>query len=88
MAESMVARRDAELDDLWRLAQAQYVGADDPDIKLKAINTLRGLNESRRKLNGADAPEALKVVLEAASARLRAIEGGEFTPPDPLPPLG
>lgn len=121
VAETMVARRDAELDDLWRLAQAQYVAADDPDTKLKAISTLVRLNESRRKLHGADAPEALKVALEArleneatlaveailaavdaislsgdrrayaleaASARLRSIEGGEFTPPEPLPPLG
>lgn len=117
---SMVAIRDAELDDLWRKAQSQYVATDDPDTRLKAINTLRGINESRRKLHGADAPEALTVSLEhrlreeseevveavmagfaavslpadrrqygleAAAARLKAVEGGEFTPPEPLPPL-
>ncbi|EFL35501.1 predicted protein [Streptomyces viridochromogenes DSM 40736] len=61
---SMVALRDAELDDLWRKAQAQYVATDDPDTRLKAVNTLKGLNESRRKLHGADAPEALRVSLE------------------------
>ncbi|MFF1603615.1 hypothetical protein ACFVYV_40275 [Streptomyces mirabilis] len=116
---SMVAPRDAELDDLWRKAQAQYVAADDPDTRLKAINTLRGLNESRRKLRGADAPESLRIALdrrvdeesaevveailagfaavslpqdrrqyglEAAAARLQAL-GGQFAPPEPLPPL-
>ncbi|MEV7342898.1 hypothetical protein [Streptomyces sp. NPDC093544] len=117
---SMVAVRDAELSDLWLKAQAQYVAADDPDTRLKAINTLRGINESRRRLHGADAPEAMTVSLEhrlseeseevveailagfaavslpadrrtygleAAAARLRALEGGQFTPPEPLPPL-
>lgn len=117
---SMVALRDAELDDLWRKAQAQYVATDDPEVRLKAINVLKGINESKRKLHGADAPEALTIALErrvdeesadvveavmaalaavslppdrqryaleAAGARLRAIEGAEFTPPEPLPPL-
>lgn len=117
---SMVALRDAELEDLWLKAQAQYAKTEDPDTRLKAINTLKGLNESRRKLHGVDAPEALSVSLEhrieeesaevveailagfaavslpedrrqygleAAAARLRAVEGDAFTPPEPLPPL-
>ncbi|MFD5078055.1 hypothetical protein [Streptomyces sp. NPDC058371] len=117
---SMVAVRDAELSDLWLKAQAQYAAANDPDTKLKAINTLRAVNESRRRLHGADAPEALTVSLEhriseesaevveaimagfaavglppdrraygleAAAGRLKALEGGEFTPPEPMPPL-
>lgn len=120
VADAFVAMRDAELADLWRKAQAQYVATEDPDTRLKAINTLRGLNESRRKLHGADAPEAMTVslehrideesaevveavmaglkavslppdrqqyALEAAAARLKALEGGTFTPPEPLPPL-
>ncbi|TGB03194.1 hypothetical protein [Streptomyces sp. MZ04] len=60
----MVALRDAELHDLWLKAQAQYAATDDPDTRLKAINTLRGLNESRRKLHGADAPEAMTIKLD------------------------
>ncbi|MEV1063031.1 hypothetical protein [Streptomyces sp. NPDC050263] len=116
---TMVAVRDAELEDLWRRGRAQYARADDPETKLKAINVLRGLNESRRRLHGADAPEALTVsserrvdeesvdvveaitaglaavslpqdrqqyALEAAAGRLRAVGGGEFAPPEPLPP--
>ncbi|MFJ5266173.1 hypothetical protein ACIQAC_37505 [Streptomyces sp. NPDC088387] len=116
---AFVTMRDAELQDLWRMAQAQYAAAEDPDTRLKAINVLKGINESRRRLHGADAPEALTVslehrineesaevveaimagiaavslpedrrayALEAAGARLKALEG-EFTPPEPLPPL-
>ncbi|KQX63432.1 hypothetical protein [Streptomyces sp. Root1310] len=116
---TFVTMRDAELQDLWLKAQAQYAKADDPDTRLKAINVLRGINESRRKLHGADAPEALTVslerrvdeesvdvveavmaglaavslppdrqqyALEAAGARLRALEGA-WSAPEPLPPL-
>ncbi|MFF3874674.1 hypothetical protein [Streptomyces sp. NPDC001978] len=118
---SMVALRDAELSVLWKRAFTIMATAEDDDTKLKAINTLKGLNESQRKLHGADAPEALTVSLEhrlneesaevveailagfaavnlsddrrqygleAAAGRLRALEGGEFVPPEPLPPLG
>lgn len=120
-AEAYVARREAELHDLWSKAY-DVLGSEgaDADTKLKAIATALRVSESRRKLRGADAPEALSVqldhrvdeettvvveaimaglkaislppdreryALEAAGARLKAIEGDAvFTEPEPLPP--
>ncbi|WP_405591292.1 hypothetical protein [Streptomyces sp. NBC_01092] len=120
LSEAFAAMRDAELEDLWAQSMRILAESTDADTRLKAINTLRGLNESRRRLHGADAQQPLEVrlehrlneestltveaimtglkavslpqdrltyALEAAAARLHAIDGREFTPPEPLPPL-
>lgn len=63
-AEEYVQRRDAELSELWARAFTTMVTAEDVDIRLKALESARRVNESRRKLRGADAPEALTVSLE------------------------
>lgn len=64
-AEAYVARREAELHDLWAKAY-DVLGSEgaDADTKLKALATALRVNESRRKLRGADAGEHLTVSLE------------------------
>lgn len=64
-AEEYAARREAELHDLWSKAYdvLESKGAD-ADTRLKALATALRVNESRRKLRGADAGETLTVSLE------------------------
>jgi hypothetical protein len=64
-AEAYVARREAELHDLWSKAYDVLgnQGAD-VDTKLKALATALKVNESRRRLRGADAPDSLRVQLD------------------------
>lgn len=85
-AEEYATRREAELHDLW--TRAYSILADptkDADMQLKALTTALRVNESRRKLRGVDAPEALAVrldhrvdeettvVVEAVLAAVRAV---------------
>jgi hypothetical protein len=64
-AEEYAARRDAELQELWTRSFALVADpAKDPDVQLKAMTTALRVNESRRKLRGVDAPEALSVQLD------------------------
>lgn len=65
VAEAYVARREAELHDLWSKAY-DVLGSEgaDADTKLKAMATALRVNESRRKLRGADAPDSLRVQLD------------------------
>ena len=68
LAEEYVDTREAELSDLY--AKAYRLAIDtkrDDDVRLRAINTCAKLNESRRKLRGADAPQALTVSLDRRS---------------------
>lgn len=63
-AEEYADRRDAELQMLWTRSFALVADATkDPDTQLKAMSTALRVNESRRKLRGVDAPEALSVQL-------------------------
>ncbi len=64
-AEEYVALREAELADLWSKVYRIALTADDPADRIKAIETAKRINESRRKLRGADAPQALSLQLEA-----------------------
>lgn len=64
-AEEYVALREAELADLWSRAYRIAITADDPADRIKAIETAKRINESRRKLRGADAPESIAVTHEA-----------------------
>ncbi|MGI5374922.1 hypothetical protein ACQEV2_11865 [Streptomyces sp. CA-251387] len=63
-AEEYVALREAELSALWKRVFAIMAKAEDTDAKLKAVDRLIRINESRRKLRGADAPEAMTIALE------------------------
>lgn len=63
-AEEYAARRDAELGELWRRAYTTMVATEDADTRLKALTTALRVNESRRKLRGVDAPEALSLQLD------------------------
>ena len=64
-AEAYAARRDAELQELWTRSFALVADpAKDPDTQLKAMTTALKVNESRRKLRGVDAPEAMSIQLE------------------------
>lgn len=63
-AEEYVTLREAELSALWKRAFAIMATAEDSDTKLKAMDRLVRINESRRKLRGADAPEALNIALQ------------------------
>ncbi|WP_210587128.1 hypothetical protein [Streptomyces sp. GESEQ-35] len=59
-----VDRREGELIALHRVAYAIAVSpATDHETRLKAIDRCLRINESRRKLRGADAPEAMTVML-------------------------
>ncbi|MFD8519355.1 hypothetical protein ACFV2D_04960 [Streptomyces capillispiralis] len=61
-------RRDAELQMLWSRAFALLIDkGHGPDVQLKAMSTALRVNESRRKLRGADAPESLSLRLERRS---------------------
>lgn len=65
-AEDYVAFREAELADLYTHAYRAVISPNsDVDERLKAIDTCRRLNESRRKLRGADAPVSMAVTAEA-----------------------
>jgi hypothetical protein len=124
LAEGYAARREAELSELWSRAFAILTDAgSDADTRLKAVDRLVKINESRRRLRGADAPVAMAVqlehrvdeetavvvealmaglkavslspdrqayALEAAGARLKALEGGDsaYVEPAPMPPAG
>ncbi|MCI3238216.1 hypothetical protein [Streptomyces spinosisporus] len=63
VAEEYADHREAELADYQRRANAIYTMAADADTKLKAIDRLVKINAERRKLRGADAPEAMEVAL-------------------------
>ncbi|MFG2729473.1 hypothetical protein [Streptomyces canus] len=63
-AEEYVALREAELSALWKRTFAIMARAEDADTRLKAVDRLVRINESRRRLRGADAPEALSIALE------------------------
>jgi hypothetical protein len=63
VAEEYTALREAELNDLFGRAYRMVAATEDPDVRLKAIETCRRLNESRRKLRGADAPVRSEVQL-------------------------
>ncbi|MET9392435.1 hypothetical protein ABZY20_18890 [Streptomyces sp. NPDC006624] len=64
VADEFVAMRDAELTELWRRVFATMTAAGDADGRLRAVDRLVKINESRRRLRGADAPEALSVQLD------------------------
>ncbi|MFF3204563.1 hypothetical protein [Streptomyces sp. NPDC002962] len=63
-AEEYVTLREAELAALWKRAFTVMATADNDEVKLKAMDRLLRINESRRKLRGADAPEALTIALD------------------------
>lgn len=63
-AEEYAQRRDVELAELWRRVFTAMVSTEDADGRLKAVDRLVRINESRRKLRGADAGETLTVSLE------------------------
>ncbi|UXX95808.1 hypothetical protein N7U49_35455 [Streptomyces sp. AD2-2] len=60
-AQEYADHREAELIGLHRIAWREVIIAKSPADKLKAIETVRRINESRRKLRGADAPEAMEI---------------------------
>lgn len=62
-AEEYVTLREAELSALWKRTFAIMAASEDPDTRLKAVDRLVRINESRRRLRGADAPEALTVAM-------------------------
>lgn len=64
VADEFVVMREAELQELWSRTFATMAAAEDADGRLRAVDRLVKINESRRKLRGADAPEALTVSLE------------------------
>ncbi|MEH0642846.1 hypothetical protein QBB33_15490 [Streptomyces scabiei] len=66
-AEEWRSLEAARLIDLTRLAYGVLAAADTGDLKLKAIDRLTKLSESRRKLWGLDATEPLRVSLERRS---------------------
>ncbi|MFJ6895641.1 hypothetical protein [Streptomyces hokutonensis] len=61
LAEAYADQREAELTALWRATYREIVTAKSTADKLKAVETARRINESRRKLRGADAPEAMEI---------------------------
>lgn len=62
LAQEYADTREAELSDLYARAYAIVADPKKPDdARLKAIGTCLRVNESRRKLRGADAPESLSV---------------------------
>ncbi len=63
-AEEYVTLREAELSALWKRTYTIMATAEDADTRLKAVDRLVRINESRRKLRGADAPEALTIALD------------------------
>lgn len=65
LAEAYADQREAELIGLHREAWRSMIRATSTGDRLKAIETLRKINESRRRLRGADAPEALSIALDA-----------------------
>lgn len=66
VAEEYVAEREAELVESSRVAWNTAISTRDEDVRLRALETYRRLNESRRKLRGADAlDEAMRVAIEA-----------------------
>jgi hypothetical protein len=70
-AEEYRALEALRLDDLVRVAYGVLASADTGDLKLKAIDRLTKLSESRRKLWALDMPERLDVAL----SRRNSLEG-------------
>lgn len=64
VADEFVTMRDAELTELWSRVFATMATTEDADGRLRAVDRLVKINESRRRLRGADAPESLTVSLE------------------------
>lgn len=64
VADEFVTMRDAELTELWRHVFTAMASAEDADGRLRAVDRLVRINESRRRLRGADAGETLTVSLE------------------------
>ncbi|MEV2227010.1 hypothetical protein AB0H69_00305 [Streptomyces phaeochromogenes] len=65
VAEEYADHREAELVGLWRTAYREAVNAKTTADRLKSVETCRRINESRRRLRGADAPEALEITHSA-----------------------
>lgn len=90
VAEEYADHREAELDALWRVAHREVITAKSTADRLKAVETCRRINESRRRLRGADAPEAMEVTLtkqldlasEAAVGAVKAALDAIALPPD------
>lgn len=64
VADEFVTMRDAELSELWRQVFTTMATAEDADGRLRAVDRLVKINESRRRLRGADAGETLTVQLD------------------------
>ncbi|WP_020121810.1 hypothetical protein [Streptomyces canus] len=90
VAEEYANQREAELVGLWRISYRDAVNATTVADRLKAVETCRRINESRRRLRGADAPEAMEVTLtkqldlasEAAVGAVKAALDAIALPPD------
>ncbi|MEV6542291.1 hypothetical protein [Streptomyces sp. NPDC051665] len=90
VAQEYADHREAELDALWRAAHREIVTAKTSAERLKAIEAARRVNESRRKLRGADAPEAMTIThtanielsSEAAVGAVKAALASITLPPD------
>lgn len=68
LAEEYVDTREAELTDLYARAYRIAVDPKKPDdARLKAITSCMKINESRRRLRGADAPQAMTIALDQRS---------------------
>lgn len=66
-AEEYVAEREAELQDLYQRSYHDLVTADDAADRARALAACVRINESRRRLRGADAGESLSVTVERRS---------------------
>ncbi|MEU7579145.1 hypothetical protein AB0B50_16265 [Streptomyces sp. NPDC041068] len=64
-AEQYVQEREDELQDLYAKAYRSVLTAKDTDARSRAITTCARINESRRKLRGADAAQSITVRAEA-----------------------
>ncbi|MEU0967865.1 hypothetical protein ABZ357_21400 [Streptomyces sp. NPDC005917] len=96
VAEEYADHREAELEALHRVAWREIYTAKSTADRLKAIETDRRINESRRKLRGADAPVKseleitaqldenasgmLAVIVASVTAAARALEGDRSMP--------
>ncbi|MFF0015210.1 hypothetical protein [Streptomyces sp. NPDC005374] len=92
VTEAYADQREAELTALWRVTYREQVTAKSPADRLRAIDRLLKINESRRRLRGADAPEAMEIThtanielsAEATVGAVRAALDAVSLPPDRL----
>lgn len=92
VTEAYADQREAELTALWRVTYREQVTASSPADRLRAIDRLLKINESRRRLRGADAPEAMEIThtanielsAEATVGAVRAALDAVSLPPDRL----